>query len=139
MAFLNSIKFTGKISTYQTCRFPVTSSCSSKYIMVLYDYYSNAIIAEPLKSHSKHELVRVYSTLHTHLSNCGLTPLFQIIDNECPAGLKKFMLNEGITFQLVLSHPHRTNAAECAIATYKDHLISGLSSCKPSFPLHLWY
>ena len=33
---------------------------------------------------------------------------------------------------------HRTNAAERAIQTYKDHLIAGLSSCDPNVPLHLW-
>ena len=60
-----------------------------------------------------------------------------MLDNECPAGLKKVMQNDGVTFQLVLLHLHRTNAPERAIATYKDHLIAGLSICNPSFPLHL--
>ena len=44
------------------------------------------------------------------------------------------MQNSGVTFQLVPPHLHRTNAAERAINTYKDDLISGLSSCNPSFP-----
>ena len=48
------------------------------------------------------------------------------------------MQNAGVTFQLVPRHLHRTNAVECAIATYKDHLIAGLSICGPSFPMHLW-
>ena len=61
-----------------------------------------------------------------------------MLDNECPAGLKKVMLNAGVTFQLNPPHLHRTNAAVSAIATYKDDLIAGLSSCDPSFPLHLW-
>ena len=44
-----------------------------------------------------------------------------------------------LSFQLVLPHLHRTNAAERAIQTYKDHFIAGLSSCTPYFSLHLWY
>ena len=107
--------------------------------MVLYNYDSNAIIAKPLKSRSKHELVFACSALHNNLSNLGLMPHFQMLDKECPTGLKKVMRNAGVTFQLIPPHLHRTNAAKCAIATYKDHLIAGLSSCDPPFPLHLWY
>ena len=61
-----------------------------------------------------------------------------MLDNECLAGLKKVMRNSGVTFQLVPPHLHRTNAAGHAIATYKDHIISGISSCDPSLPFHLW-
>ena len=106
--------------------------------MVLYDHDSNVIIAEPLKSRSKHELIRAYSAIHSHLSKRGLTPHVQMLNNECPAGVKQVMQNSGVAFQLVLPHLHLTNAAERAIATYKDHLIASLRICNPSFPLHLW-
>jgi hypothetical protein len=36
--------------TDQTGRFPITSSRGSKYIMVVYDYDSNAILTKPLTS-----------------------------------------------------------------------------------------
>ena len=85
--------------------------------MVLYDYDSNAIIPEPLKSRSEHKLVRAYTTLHAKLTAHGLRPLFQTLDNDCPAGLKAFMRQEGVTFQLAPPHLHRTNAAERAIQT----------------------
>ena len=48
------------------------------------------------------------------------------------------MLQNGVNFQLVLPHPHRTNTAEQAIQSYKDHLFAGLSSYYPNFPLQLW-
>ena len=69
--------------------------------MVIYDHYSNAIIPEPIKSRSEAELIRAYSVLHSKLANWGLRPKFQILDNECPAGLKYYMRREGITFQIV--------------------------------------
>ena len=53
MAYLQTIEFTGKVSTDQTGSFPFTSSCGSKYIMVLYDHDSNAILAEPLTSRNE--------------------------------------------------------------------------------------
>ena len=50
MAYLQTVEFTEKVSTDQTERFPVTSSRGSKYLMVLYDHDSNAILADPLPS-----------------------------------------------------------------------------------------
>jgi hypothetical protein len=39
----------GQIYTDQTGRFPVVLSKGNKYIMILYDYDSNAILAQPIK------------------------------------------------------------------------------------------
>ena len=61
-----------------------------------------------------------------------------MINNKFPASLKQVMRNASAVFQLVLTHLHRTNTTERAIATYKDHIIDGLRSCDPSFMLHLW-
>ena len=74
MAYLQTVEFTGKVSTDQTGRFPVTSSRGSKYLMVLYDYDSNAILAEPLTSRSERKLIRATRVLHAYLSDRGLTP-----------------------------------------------------------------
>jgi hypothetical protein len=35
-------------------------------------------------------------------------------------------------------HYHRRNAVECAIRTFKEHFVAGISSVDPNFPLHLW-
>ena len=43
-----------------------------------------------------------------------------------------------MTYQLVPPHLHRNNSVERSIQTFKDHLIAGLSSADPSFPMHLW-
>jgi hypothetical protein len=40
----------GQIYTDQTGRLPVVSSKGNKYIMILYDYDSNAILAQPINS-----------------------------------------------------------------------------------------
>jgi hypothetical protein len=42
----------GQIYTDQTGRFPVVSSKGNKYIMILCDYDSNAILAQPIKDRS---------------------------------------------------------------------------------------
>ena len=49
---------TGQIHTDQTGRFPVQSSRGSKYIMILFDYDINAILAEAMNSRTAQEMVR---------------------------------------------------------------------------------
>ncbi len=101
--YVKAIKTTGQIYTDQTGRFPTTSSRGHKYIMILYDYDSNAILAEPLKSKSEGEMIRAYTKLHAFLSDRGLKPRLQKLDNECPAGLKCFMTQNDVEYQLVPS------------------------------------
>jgi hypothetical protein len=47
----------GQIYTDKTGRFPIVSSKGNKYIMVLYDYDSNAILAKPIKDGKAPELL----------------------------------------------------------------------------------
>ena len=129
---------TRKVSMDQTSRFPVTSSPGSKYLMVIYDHDSSAIIPEPIKSRSESELIRAYAVLHSKFTDIGLRPNFQMLDNECQADLKNYMHRNGVTFHLVSPHLHQTNSSERGIKTFKDHVITGISSCNPVFPLHFW-
>jgi hypothetical protein len=43
-----------------------------------------------------------------------------------------------MNYQLVPPHFHRTNAAERAIRTFKEHFKAGLATVDPDFPAHLW-
>ena len=58
-----------------------------------------------------------------------------MLDNDLPASIKTIMHSEGVDFQLVPPHHHRTNAAQRAIQTYKYHLVNGLISCDKDFPV----
>jgi hypothetical protein len=111
MVFVEAIDATGPIYTNQTGRFPITSSQQHKYIMVSYDYDSNWIFTEPLKSCSELEMVCGYSKLHKYLTNRGLKPQLQQLDNEAPSGLKKFMKQNGVDYQLVPNHIHTNQPA----------------------------
>jgi hypothetical protein len=50
----------GQIYTDQTGRFPVVSSKGNKYIMILYDYDSNAILAKLIKDRTAPELLKAF-------------------------------------------------------------------------------
>ena len=104
--------------------------------MIFYNYDSNSILGEPLKSRRAKELVQAFKKLHTSLKDKGLRPSIHRLDNECPPPLKRYMKDEGITYQLVPPHIHRRNTAEKAISTFKDHFIAGLVSVNPKMPMH---
>ena len=80
--------------------------------MVLYDHDSNTILEEPLTSRNERELIRATRVLHAYLSNRGLTPQYQMLDNECPGGLKAFLCDSSVKFQLFPHYLHRTSPAE---------------------------
>ena len=128
----------GQIYTDQTDKFIVASSTGSNYILVLYDYDSNNILVEPMRSRSGPCILRAFQTLHARLVTAGLRPKLHRLDNECSTALKQFLHDADIDFQLVPPGMHRRNAAERAIRTFKNHFIAGLCSVDQNFPLHLW-
>jgi hypothetical protein len=128
----------GQIYTDQTGRFPVVSSKGNKYIMVLYDYDSNAILAQPIKNRTAPELLKAFQFMEQELVARGLKPKLMKLDNEASKLLKDYLYQQDITFQLVPPYSRRRNSAEGAIRSFKDHLIAVLCSTDKSFPMHLW-
>ncbi len=47
----------------QTRQFPKQSKCGHKYIMVLVEIDSNAILVEPMKSRKDEEMIQAYDVL----------------------------------------------------------------------------
>ena len=80
--------------------------------MVLYDHNSNAILAMPLTSRNERELIQATHVLHAYLSDRSLAPQYQMLDNKCPGGLKTFLREASIKFQLLPPYLHCTNSAE---------------------------
>jgi hypothetical protein len=128
----------GMISTDQTGRFPVKSSNGKSYIMVLYNYDSNGIIATTMKSRKAPDLVAAYNKLHQQLLDGGIKPVLQRLDNEVSKVLIQAIKDKGIDFQLASPNDHRLNPAERAIQTFKNHLIAILHGCDKRFPVWLW-
>ena len=122
----------------QTGKFPGTSSRGFKYIFVMYDYDGNSILTEPIKNRSEQELIRAFTKLHDFLVKRGCKPQFHKLDNECSQALQSALEANKVKFQMAPPHIHRTNAAERAIRTFKDHLLAGLASVDPNFPMYLW-
>lgn len=136
--FCSIHEYTGKTYSDQTGRFPVTSTRGNKYLFIFYSYDTNLIYAEPMKSREAGELLRAFTTVTGILTNAGFKPCLHTIDNECPQSLTQYMYTKSIDFQRTPPGIHRRNAGERAIRTYKNHLIAGLATTHPDFPLSLW-
>jgi hypothetical protein len=123
----------GHTYTDLTGRFPTTSSRGYKYILVLYDYDSNNIQAEPMKNRSDTEAIRADKRIYKELTAKGLKPPFQTMENEASKALKLFLPSNDIQFQLVPPH-----AAERAMQTFKNHFVAMPCSTDKIIPIHLW-
>ena len=58
---------TGKVYTYLTGRFPVTSDRGIQYILVLYAYDTNETLVEPIKTRRDADMLREYYVLYDTL------------------------------------------------------------------------
>jgi hypothetical protein len=121
-----------------TGRFPFQSSRGRNYILVAYHYDANAVLATALKNKSKEEIKRGWEELNTKCEVAGVKPKTYVMDNEASAELKQAMLMKNISYQLVPPHIHRTNLAERAIQTFKNHFKAGFASVDPKFPAREW-
>ena len=122
-----------------TGRFPYTSSRGNQYFLVIYNYDSNAILVELLKSRSGTELSSAYNCACDWSSRSGCPPKFFMLDNKIPTDLSNVFDQKNIKHQLVPPENYRRNAAERVIQTWKNHFIAGLSSVDPTFPMSEWY
>jgi hypothetical protein len=89
----------GQIYTDQIGIFPVVSSKGNKYIMILYDYDSNAILAQPIKDRTAPELLRAFQVMEQELVARGLKPKLMKLDNEASKLLETYLHQQNITFQ----------------------------------------
>ena len=58
--------------------------------MIAYEYDSNNISAEPLKSRTSLQINNAYKTMRKLLCIRGLTPKTHVLDNECYKVLKEY-------------------------------------------------
>ena len=128
----------GKAFADRTGQFPHKSSRGNQYLFVLFDYDTNAILFKPLKMRQSKEITNTYTKCYAKLAKTLTTPKLYVLDNECSTDLKLATIQNNAKYELVLPHQHRRNAAEKAIRTLKNHLLSGLATYDNQFPIREW-
>jgi len=123
----------------QTGWFPTRSQCGSKYIMVMVEIDSNAILVKPINSRNNHDLARAYRVLMTCLQHAKIVPKKHILETEVSKAMKTIIKDVyKMAVELVPPGCHRRNAAEVAIQNFKAHFLSVLAGVAEDFPPSLW-
>eukprot|EP00957_Ditylum_brightwellii_P181084 13794418-Ditylum_brightwellii.AAC.1 len=66
--------------------------------------------------------------MYKYLQDRGYKPVMHRLDNEAPAGIMKYNVQNTTKYQLVPPNLHQTNAAERSIQTFKKHYKDILAS-----------
>ena len=120
----------------QTGKFPVKSRVGNRYIMIMVEIDSNAILVTPVRDHTDQQLRNAYLTLLKRVKDAGMQIKKHILDNECSNAMKEVIKQE-CELDLVPPGCHRRNIAEIGIEIFKNRFISILEGVDPSFPMSL--
>jgi hypothetical protein len=107
-------------------------------VFVAYIYDLNAILVRAMPSRNDGTMIAAFTSILTNLNACGYAPTLNVMDNECSKAVKAHIRTNSMDIHLVPPHNHRVNAAEHAIATFKEHFISALATVDKDCPLQLW-
>ena len=83
--------------------------------------------------------MRLYEDMYEYLRERSCKHELNIMENESSTAMKRYITNANVNCELVEPKNHLVNAADCAIRTFKNHFVAGLSSVHPKFPIYLWY
>jgi hypothetical protein len=72
----------GMVYTDPTGKFLVPSASGNQYVLVIYEYNSNYIHAEPMIYRTGPSIISAYQQSITFLQSRGFKPLLQGLDNE---------------------------------------------------------
>ncbi len=123
----------------QTGQFPTGSQRGNKYIMVMVEINSNAILVEPMKSRKDEEMIHACNALLLQLKHTGIVPKKHLLDNEVSENMKNHIRDTcKFGMELVPLGCHQRNAAEVAIRNFKVHFLSILAGVADHFPPSLW-
>jgi hypothetical protein len=119
----------------QTGQFPTCLQSGNKYIIVLVEIDSNAILVEPMKSCKDAEMIRAYNALLLCLKRAGIIPKNHVLDNKVSENMKNHIRDTcKMNMESVPRGCHQRNAAEVAICNFKSHFLSVLAGVANDFP-----
>jgi len=134
---LTFIDISGTNYSDTTGKFAVQSKHGANYVFV--SVYDNYVHLTGLKSRKAEEFVKVYAEVIEFFKKvAGRKPALQVLDNETSGLLEAFFKDSDLPYQYVPPDNHRSNRAERAIRSAKDHLIAGLATTNSECPAYLW-
>ena len=129
---------TGRYHKDATAAFTVRGVSGALYQQIFYSEDWDYIHVETANSKSASELLDVTQRALKFFAEHGAKHALLRMDNECAADMKEWLRTAGIMLELTPVSAHRTNRAERAIRTWKNHFIAMLAGIDPECPLALW-
>ena len=117
---------------------PVLSFNRHQCYIAAYDYDNNCIEAKEVSNLKDETIVETVQKILDKMEVHDHRALLNVTDNQAAQPLKAFLETKECKWQFVEPHNHRVNAAERAIQTFKNHLISGFCCTDSEWPLQLW-
>jgi hypothetical protein len=123
----------------QTGRFPIPSGHGNHHIFALCHHDTiNSVHAAAVPNRKATSICSAWEMTHKRLLQQGHPPNLHILDNEFSQELRDSFAEQNMSFQRVSPKEHRTNAAERAIRTFKNHFVSTLCTVDSNFPMSKW-
>ncbi len=88
--------------------------------------------------HTDSSFIAAFSKVFTILRAHDYQPALNVMDNECSKAVEKHIRANKMDIKLVPLHNHHINTAEHAIATFKEHFVTALTTVDMLCPLQLW-
>jgi len=138
MVFMTITKVDCQLFIDQTGRFPVTSNRGNNYIVIFYVVDANYIKSYPIKSCHHTELIKAYTNVYNFVCTRGFRPQLHKLDNETSKDVEDFIALNNATHQYTPPDMHRTNPAERAIRTWKNHFVAIQVGTPSTYRLSNW-
>ncbi len=119
-----------------TGRYPEPSIDGFEYLLIF--VYKNYIHVELLRDRSAKSYILAYTAALAFFADLGHIISNVVLDNETSAALESYLTERHLLFQLVSPGNKRSNRAERAIQSWRNHMISTLGTVNPKCPTNLW-
>ncbi len=117
---------------------PMRARSGALYQIIFYNEDTNYIHVETTTSRGGTHLLSALQRAIIFFTKRGVNIKLIRMDNECAQLTKDWVADRHMSLELTPVAVHRTNKAERAIQTWKDHFISTLATTDPDCPLFLW-
>jgi hypothetical protein len=107
-------------------------------VLLFYIEQSNYIHTELLRDRQASSYTAAYQKAFEFFRLHSIPINIVRLDNETSTSLLRLFTNLGIKVEIAPPANHRTLKAERHISTWKNHFISTLATCDPSFPMDAW-
>jgi hypothetical protein len=119
-----------------TGRYPEPSYDGFEYHLIF--VYKNYIHIELLADRSAQAYVKAYTDAFAFFAALKHIIKNVVLDNETSAALENHLTKNDVKFQLVPPNNKRSNKAERAIQTWRNHFIATLGTTNDKCPSNLW-